>query len=77
MGICISREVQVHESFEGINFKHIKSKQVEYSTKKNYCIEGDGRIDMLISISANQRNFNEVTYIQKMKTIRKQLRNSS
>ena len=76
MGLCITREVEFQERFESFDLKSIRKKQLEYNAKKSYCVEGECRIDMLISITANQRRLNEVRVIQKMKLLRKELRNT-
>lgn len=76
MGLCITREVEFQERFEGFDLKSIRKKQLEYNAKKSYCVEGECRMDMLISITANQRKLNEVRIIQKMKMLRKELRDT-
>jgi hypothetical protein len=76
MGLCITREVEFKEDFQDFDLKSIRKKQLEYNSKKNYCVEGECRRDMLISITANQRKFNEVIIIQKMKRLRKELRDT-
>lgn len=63
MGLCITREVEFKEGFDGFDLNSIRKKQVEYKSKKSYCVEGDCRTDMLISITANQRKLNEVRII--------------
>ena len=76
MGLCITREVEFQEKFESFDVKSIRKKQLEYNAKKSYCVEGECRMEMLISITANQRKLNEVRVIKKMKMLRKELRDT-